>query len=147
MAGTPNPWQRPAPPPTPSGDHRTRLLVWIALILALVVGLVELSRLFPDAISREDQPYLFYMVGWLALLSAGVVFARRMRWREAARNIAIWGIVAAILATGYAYRDELGGIGARLQSEFLPGEPAVSADAHVLTLTQDEGGDFCIYGS
>jgi aspartyl protease family protein len=128
-------------------SRRTRLLVWIALLLAIVVGLVELSRLFPGAVSKQDEPYLVYMVGWLALLSAGFVFARRARFGEVARNIAIWGVIAAVLAIGYAYRDELGSIGSRVQSELMPGEPVQSAGAHVLTLTQDEAGDFYVYGS
>jgi aspartyl protease family protein len=124
-----------------------RLLVWIALLLAVIVGLLELSRLFPGTVSKQDQPYLVYMVGWLALLSAGFVFARRARFGEVARNIAIWGVIAAVLAVGYAYRDELGSVGARVQSELMPGEPVQSAGAHALTLTQDEAGDFYVYGS
>src|SRR5436309_1410973 len=75
------------------------------------------------------------------------LFARRARLGEVARNIAIWGVVVAVLATGYTYRDELGRVGARLHSELLPGDPVASSDAHVLTLTQDEGGDFYLYGS
>jgi aspartyl protease family protein len=147
MAESPDPWQRPAQPPAPGPGPRTRLLVWIALLLAVAVGLLQLSRMFPGAVSKQDEPYLVYMVGWLALLSAGFVFARRARLGEVARNIAIWGVIAAVLATGYAYREELGGVGARLHSELLPGDPVASANAHVLTLTQDEGGDFYVYGS
>jgi aspartyl protease family protein len=70
-----------------------------------------------------------------------------MRWREAARNIAIWGVVASVLAIGYAYRDELSGVSARVRSEFMPGEPVASVDAHTLRLTQDEGGDFYVFGT
>jgi aspartyl protease family protein len=69
------------------------------------------------------------------------------RWTEVARNIAIWGVIAAVLAVGYAYRDELGSIGARVQSELMPGEPVQSTGAHVLTLTQDDAGDFYVYGA
>lgn len=146
MPDAPNRWQRPVPPPAPGASHRTRLLVWIALLLAIIVGLL-LSRLFPGAVSKQDQRYLVYMVGWLALLSVGFVFARRARFGEVARNIAIWGVIATVLAVGYAYRDELGSVGARVQSELMPGEPVQSAGAHVLTLTQDEAGDFYVYGS
>jgi len=147
MTDSPDPWQRPATAPETTVNRRTRLLVWIALLLAIAVGLLQLSRMFPGAVSKQDQPYLVYMLGWLALVSAGFVFARRMRFGEVARNIAIWGVIAAVLATGYTYRDELGGVGARLRSEVVPGEPVASSDAHVLTLTQDEGGDFYVYGS
>ena len=145
MADERNPWAKPAAPPAPADRHRTRLLVWIALILAIIVGLVELSRLFPGAVSSEDKPWLVYMLGWLVLLSAGLVFARRVRFGEVVRNVAIWSVIAAVLAIGYAYRDKLGGVGARLRSEFLPGEPVATPGAHVLTLTQDEGGDFYVY--
>ena len=138
------PWHSPAPP-APPGRHR--VLIWLALLLAAALLLIELSRLFPGAVSNEDEPYLVRGLVLLAFLSSGVVFVRQVRLGELARNLLLWGAIALVLAIGYAYRDELSGVGARLRSEFLPGDPVASADAHVLTLTQDESGDFYVYGS
>ncbi|HEY1961181.1 MAG TPA: TIGR02281 family clan AA aspartic protease [Rhizomicrobium sp.] len=120
--------------------------MWIALMLAVALGLFELARLFPGAITKEDQPYLVYMAGWLALLSAGFVFARRVRFGEAARNIAIWIAVAAVLVLGYSYRDVLSSAGTRMRSEFMPGDP-VSVAPYTMVLTQDENGDFYVFGN
>jgi len=144
MADQDDPWARDD---QPSPKRRwNRVLIWIALALAVTVGLLELSRLFPGAVSKDDEPHLVYMIGWLALLSAGLVFSRRIRATEALRNIAIWVAIAALLVIGYSYRDVLAPIGARIQSELLPGNVVVTGD-HLLTLTRDDGGDFYIYGS
>jgi aspartyl protease family protein len=86
------------------------------------------------------------MVAWLALLSAGFVFARRVSFGEVARNIAIWTVVAAVLVLGYSYRDALSSIGTRIQLEFLPGDP-VSSAPHTMVLTQDSEGDYHVFGS
>jgi aspartyl protease family protein len=140
----PNPWARKGEPPPP--PHRgSRLLIWIALALAVTAGLIWLARQFPGAISSEDQPWLVYMVIWLALLSAGFVFSRQLKLRESLRNIAIWIAIAAVLVIGYSYRDALSALGTRVQSEFLPGDAVVSGD-HTLVLTQDDTGEFHIYG-
>ena len=146
MTDSRDPWQRPVAPTAPPVLRRTRLLVWIALMLAVVVGEVELSRLFPGTISDQDKPRLVYYLGWLALLSAGFVFARRMRFGEIARNIAIWTGIGAVLVLGYSYRDAFSDVSARVRGEFLPGNP-VEVGAHCMALTQDENGDFYVYGT
>ena len=145
MSDGDSPWQRDSEPPNAPPPSRNRRLIWIALVLAAIAGLVELSRLFPGAVTSEDEPRLVYMIGWLALLSSGLVFSRQIKLGEAARNIAIWIAVAGVLAIGYSFQDELASIGTRLKSELLPGDAVVSGD-HVLTLTQEESGNFYVYG-
>ena len=143
MADERNPWARQNG--ASAANRNRRVLIWIAFILALTLGLWQLSRLFPGAISKEDEPRLVYVLGWLALLSSGFVFARQIKLGEAARNIVIWAAVAAVLVIGYIFRDELDSMGTRVRSEFVPGDAVVSGD-HALTLTQDDSGDFYIYG-
>ncbi len=144
MTADPNPWSRE---PGPDSKSRTpRMLVWVALLLAGALGLWQLSRLFPGAVSSGDEPWLIYLIALLVVLSAGVAFARQVRLSEVARNIGVWLAIAAVLVVGYSYRDALSSVGARVKSEFLPGDP-VESGAHTLTLTQDEGGDFHIYGT
>ena len=144
MPQTPGPWHKPVE--AAQRPRSSRLLVWIALMLATAVGLVGLSRLFPGAVSKEDEPYLVYSIGWLALVSAGVVFARRMKFSDIVRNIAIWVAVAAVLVLGYSYRDALSSVSSRVQSEFLPGDP-VSTAPHTMVLMQDFEGDYHVFGS
>jgi aspartyl protease family protein len=142
------PWGAPKPPPNPAPlsreNARTRLLVWIALILAGALGLWELARLFPDSIAKFDSPNLGYMVVLLVVISAGLVFGRRFTARETFRNIALWTGVAAVLVLGYTYQDELSGIGSRVASEFLPGEP-VMVGPNTMALTESDGG-FVVFG-
>lgn len=141
-----NPWARKSERPTPPRHSGSRLLVWIALVLAITVGVMELSRLFPGAVSDWNEPRLYYMIGWLVLLSAGFVFSRQLKLRESLRNIAIWIAIFAVLVIGYSYRDELSAIGTRVQSEFMPGDAVVSGD-RTIVLTQDDSGQFQIYGA
>lgn len=140
-----NPWTRKDQPSPPQRRY-SRVLIWVALALAVTAGLMWLSRQFPGTVSSEDEPRLVYMVGWLALLSAGFVFSRQLKLRESLRNIAIWVAIAAVLGIGYSYRDELSDIRARVTSEFVPGD-AVETGDHTLVLTQDDSGQFQIYGS
>jgi len=123
------------------------VLVWVALILVIVLGLVELSRLFPGAVSNEDEPYLFRGLILLAFLSTGIISARQVKFGELARNVIIWAGIGAVLVLGYAYRGEFQAVLARVQSEILPSEPVADARTHALTLTADSNGDFYIYAS
>jgi aspartyl protease family protein len=142
-----NPWSRPTPSASPRQPaHTNRLLIWIALVLAAALGLWQLSRLFPGAVTGQDAPYLVRTLGVLAFVSAGVVFARRMKFAEVVRNIAVWVAIAAVLVLGYSYRDALSSVGARVQSEFIPGNP-VALEPHTMVLTQDSGGDFYVFGT
>jgi len=137
------PWSDNGQAPQPL--RARRLLIWIALIIASAIVLLELSRLFPGAISDQDEPRLVYFIGWLLLLSVGFVFSRQMRLGEVVRNILIWAAVATVLVVGYTFRDVFSSIGTRVQSELLPGDAVVAGD-HTLMLTQDDSGDFYVYG-
>ena len=83
---------------------------------------------------------LVYLVLLLVLVSSSVLAGRRLRLRGVAKAAGLWALIIAVLALGYAYRAELGAIGARVAGEFLPhrgttlGEDEVrfpaSADGH-----------------
>ena len=140
------PWKKPPPAPE-HRPQRHRVLLWVVVLLAAALGLAELSRLFPGAISKEDEPYLVRGIILLAFVSTGIVFVRQIKLGELARNIAIWGAIFLILILGYTYRDELQSVAARVQSEFVPSEPMADSRTHTLTLTADSNGDFYVYGA
>ena len=146
MSDSPNPWARPTPPAPEPRPRTHRLLLWVALVLAGAVGILELTRLFPNSVSDQDMPWLARSIALLALVSAGVIFGRQIKFAEAARNVAIWVVILAVLVIGYALRDDLSGLGTRIQSEFLPSDPVASGD-HSMTLVQDDNGDYHVYGT
>lgn len=136
--------------PWPPDDRqpRIRLLVWIGLIVAAVIGLVVLSKLFPGQVSDDyDKAYLLRGVIVLAFVSAGIVYGtRRIHLKAAFRNVLIWVGIFVVLAGGYAYQDELRAFGLRLRSELIPGY-AVQSNPDELVLTESPGGNFYVFGS
>lgn len=139
------PWKKS--PPSEAKPQRHRVLLWVILVLVAIVALAQLSRLFPGAVSDQDQPYLIRGLVVLTFLSTGIIFARQIKIGELARNVVIWTGIGAVLVLGYTYRDELRSVGARVRTEFLPSEPVADAQTHTLTLTADSGGNFYAYGA
>jgi len=101
--------------------------------------------LFPGQLSGIDQAQALRMLGFLALVSSGLVFARRMKLGEVARNIAIWTAIAAVALLGYSYRGELTGVVTRVRGEVAPAL-AVSNAPHVMTVTASDDGGFYVMG-
>ena len=123
-----------------------RLIVWLGLLAALGLLVWQLSVLFPGQVSSDlDQAYVIQAIILVALLSAGVVFARRVNLRETARNIAIWLAIAAVLIVGLSFRDEIETVALRVRSELIPGY-ALESGEHEMVLTESSGGNFFIYG-
>ena len=141
MSEPPNPWKRDAPA-SAGLSARTRLLIWLGT-LAAIIGLAWLLiRAFPEqSLSGYDQAQAIYAFSLIALLSSSVIFGRQFRAGEALRNIAIWAGIAAVLGLGYLYRDVFSDIGSRLRAEMLPAEPRAVGDDTV-ALTESEGGNY-----
>jgi len=145
MPQTDGPWGRKPNPVTTTG-HQQRLYIWIAVVLAGALGLWKLSTLFPGALSSSlDQARFINLIGFLVLLSAGVIMGRRFRTRDTARNIAIWCAVFAVLGIGYSFRNELSAIGERVRGELIPSY-AVATGPHEMTLAENEDGGFYVEG-
>ena len=138
------PWRRPGGPRRAS---RGGLVLWLALAGGVLLLIWGLNRYFPGAVTWDlHSGWIFYYVALVALISSGLIFGRRIPLGEAARNIALWAGVAAILAVGYVYRDTIRSTFERVQSGMAPGEP-VATGPHTLILTADEGGGFAVYGT
>lgn len=145
MAGDEGPWTTPR-----RRDARVagwRLAVWVFLLVGAVIVLLTLSRYFPgSARSDFDRVYLVRNLAILAIVSAGVVFAPRVKFSEVMRNVAIWSAVAAVLVIGYTYRAEIDAIGIRIRAELVPSYPWAIAP-HTLSVTRSEDGSFYVMGS
>ena len=136
-----DPW-RERPPNRPA----VGLFLWLGLLALLGIGVWYLSSQFPGQLdSGFDQAYVIQAIVIVALISSGLIFARRIPVRETVRNIAIWVAIAAVLIVGLSFRDEIESIALRVRSELVPGY-ALETGEHEMVLTESSGGNFFIYG-
>lgn len=137
MADAGGPWGRKT---NPGLTSQQRSLIWVAVALAVAFVIWKLVEAYPDALSTDwGKANLINLIGFLALLSAGVVMGRRFRTRDTLRNIAIWCAVFGVLGLGYTFRNELGRIGERVRGELIPGTP-IATGAHEMAIAASEGG-------
>ena len=109
---------RERPPKRPA----VGLFLWLGLLALLGIGVWYLSLQFPGQLdSGLDQAYVIQAIVIVALISSGLIFARRIPVRETVRNIAIWVAIAAVLIIGLSFRDEIETIALRVRSELVPG--------------------------
>lgn len=114
----------------------------MAAAVAAYIGLVVL---FPGQLSGMDQTSALQALGFMALVSSGLVYSRGVRVGEAVRNAAIWVGVAAIALLGYSFRGELTDAFVRVRGEIIPAY-AVSDTPHTMTVTRSDEGGFDIIG-
>ena len=141
---TPNdPWSEDEPPAEPSGR---RVIIWLAVLALMGVGVWWLSSLFPGQLNSDwEQGRLIWLMTLLAVISASVVFARRINMKETVRNILIWVAIAAVLLVAVSFRDEIENVVMRVRSELVPGY-AMESGEHEMVLTESDGGSFYIVG-
>ncbi len=145
MSDNQGPWRQP--PERRRLGFPVGVLLWLLLLLAVGIGIWLLAGYFPGQLSSgEGRIDLVRLLSILALVSSGLLFARRINFGEVVRNIAIWTGAAAILVLIYTYQDELGSVGARVGAELFPSQPAVTPEG-VVNLTQGPGGHFYAMGS
>ncbi|MBT3533010.1 MAG: TIGR02281 family clan AA aspartic protease [Rhodospirillaceae bacterium] len=144
MSDNRGPWE--PPPERRRSGFPIGVVLWLALMAAVGIGIWLLADRFPGRLSSDDgQVDLVRLLSILALISSGLLFARRINFSEMARNIALWTGAAAVLVLIYTYQEELLLMAGRVQTELLPGEPVDGADGTV-SLTQGRGGHFFATG-
>lgn len=142
MSNERGPWGSQAPPP----PARSRLGPWLALFAALGGIVIALARAFPEAVrTRDGWADVAYGVGVVVLVSAGIFRVRRGVFAQHLRHAAIWVATVAVLALGFAYREELAGVPQHLRLAFSAGDPVTTGD-HELVIPQDERGAFVVVG-
>jgi len=135
----PRPWQRPPSSRPPIA----RVYIWLGGVLALSALVWALFRFFPEVTPTDfDSAWAIQAVGIAALLSASLIFSRRVGWSEALRNIAIWLAIAGVLAVGFTVR----GTFENLATAFAPAEPHDTGNG-AITLSETEGGDYQATGT
>jgi aspartyl protease family protein len=156
MAGMSNdggPWahmrpdSKPAARP-PAGTPPRGWIAWppILLVAGLIGLIVALRRAFPEArLNRDDWADAAYLAGFALLVATGLWRARRARPLQIVRYGAIWVAIAAGLALGFAYRDQIMAIPQRVAIAFGTGRP-VATGAHELVISQNADGGFQVVG-
>src|SRR5580765_6756004 len=144
MSDSEGPWKQiPEPKRAPSS---TRFWLWLALMLMAGAAVWKLADVFPGQMSSDwDRANIMQLIVVLGIVSAGVIFGRRLNLTVVLRNLAIWAGVAAVLVLGFTFQDELREIGLRVQSELIPGEP-ISTTPGELVLSQSADGHFYVNG-
>lgn len=139
-------WPRGAPQEAPRAVSGLRVALWMGLVTAICAMVFGLAAAFPGAVStEEDWMWAIRGLGFAVLLSAALLRAGPISWRQALRHITIWGALIVGLLMGYAYRNELQDVGQRLLAEVSGGRPVMTRDAE-LVVTEDEGGGFMVVG-
>jgi aspartyl protease family protein len=143
MTNDPGPWGREPPPPRRAAPQ---LGPWLGLLGALALLIAALVHAFPEAVrTPQDLASVAYSGGIVVLIAAGLFRSRRGLGARHLRYAAIWALIIAGLALGFAYRAELAGVPRRLALAFSDGAPVVTAE-HELVVPQDAGGGFLVIG-
>ena len=151
MSSEGGPWGRETPEPErparPPAAARTQIAWPVVLLIAGVGGLVlALAKAFPEArLDGQDWGYAVYLTGFVLIVATSLWRARQARPMHLLRYGAVWIALAAGVALGFAYRDEIMGIPQRLSVAFGTGRP-VQVGAHELVVSQDAEGAFLIVG-
>jgi aspartyl protease family protein len=143
MTNEGGPWGAPTPEPRRRGRPTASWLWFVAAVAALVLAL---ARAFPEALrSQQDWASVAYAAGLVALVATGIFRGGRGLRRAHLGYATAWMLVAAAVALGYAYREELSGVPQHLRLAFSGGQPVATAD-HELVVPQDEQGGFVVVG-
>ncbi len=111
--------------PPPAGQGYSGLF-W--LLLAIVV-LGAAVFLFMDdnggtlfGLHQNELRQVTYLLLLLVFVGSALL-GRRLRAGEILRSILSWGAIFLVAVTAYAYRDDLGAVGARVLAVLAPGVP------------------------
>lgn len=123
------------------------LVLWLALLAAVVLGVVWLAGAWPDRL-RETEDYVRLAMGlvMIAFVSTGLIAMRRLDLGQTLRNLALWAAIVLVIAVGYTFREDTQRIGARVMAEFVPGY-AAPASATETVLAAGPGGHFRVTGT
>jgi len=128
-----------------------RFLPIVAIALGIAVLVAVLGRQgFSFAELSDDEIMRLVYLSILVLAIGSYSVASRGRWRENARNAALWVVIILGLVGGYLYRYELQDFGSRLSGGLIPGSPISGQTADGLatvTLIRGRDGHFHANGS
>lgn len=119
-------------------------MFFIGVALLVAVGIAFLVNADAGSLVGLSQQQTGQLVPLLVLLIvfAAAAFARRRRASELVANLALWAGLFGVAIVGYAYRDDLGGIAARVFGELVPGAAVVDEVRGTATFRAGRDGHF-----
>jgi aspartyl protease family protein len=119
-------------------------MVYVVVAIVAVAGLALLiSSGAGDLFGLSENQFgaAVPLVALLAVFLGGTV-ARNRNIPKALGNAAIWVGIFGLVLVGYAFRDDLSGVAARVFGELVPGNAVVDRAAGTATFRQSRGGHF-----
>ena len=114
------------------------------LLVGLAIGLIVLVARHEQGtiawLSTDDFSSLIVQVVLVVFVGSMVLTLFRHRFAQALKAALFWVLIAAVLAVGYTYRDQLRDVGEQVLAELIPGR-AVTRGL-VVTVARGRGGDF-----
>jgi aspartyl protease family protein len=92
-----------------------------------------------------DAMNMVELMGVLALVSSGLLYARAAPLKPAVRIAALWLAVAVVLLLGFAFRGPLLSLGQTLRSALIPGYPVQTAAGEMM-ITESTDGAYLVIG-
>lgn len=124
-------------------------MVYVLVAIAAVVGLAFLISAGAGDVFGLSESQFGAAVPLVALLAVFLVgtAARSRSLPRTLGSVGIWvGIFVAVLV-GYAFRDDLSGVAARVFGELIPGTAVVYAEGGTATFRRNRGGHFEVVGT
>jgi aspartyl protease family protein len=120
------------------------LFIGVALVIAVGLALLISSDVGSlVGLSEQQTGQLVPLLLILIIVAAGV-FAQRRRASELIGNLLVWVGIFGVVLVGYAYRDDLGGIAARVFGDLMPGTAVVDEERGTATFRAGRDGHFQI---
>jgi aspartyl protease family protein len=144
MSDSRGPWtQAPAPKP----PRRTRLGLWLWLGLLAIVGggFLLLAWLLPADRGDTDWSQALRLFGVLALVSSGLVSARRFNLAATARIVLAWAAIFIVAITAYALRDDVFHLARKVGQALVPAH-AMADGPRGLVIGRGDDGAFEVIG-
>ena len=121
-------------------------MIFIGVALLIAVGIAFLISADAGSLvglSEQQTGQLVPLLVILIVFAAGA-FARRHRFSDLIGNLVLWAGLFGVALVGYAYRDDLGGIAARVYGELVPGQAIVNNEAGTATFRAGRDGHFLV---
>ncbi|MDP1731554.1 MAG: TIGR02281 family clan AA aspartic protease [Devosia sp.] len=122
------------------------LFIGFAIVVAIALALLISSDAGTLVGLTQQQTGQLVPLLILLIVFAGGAFARRRNASELIGSLALWAGLFGIAMVGYAYRDDLNGIAARVFGELMPGTAIVDRDGGTATFRKGRDGHFQIKG-